>query len=88
MIMTDKETLPSPDTYHILTVHTQWLFCFKNGPPSSKNAKPSKHKLLADPPTTTPKVKSKDKKNLNNTAPTDPVHKEGACKEKNSSECR
>eukprot|EP00978_Attheya_sp_CCMP212_P018766 scaffold51834_cov67-Attheya_sp.AAC.3 len=79
---TDKETSPSPDTYHILAVHTQWLFRFKNVPPLSKNAKPSKHKFLADPPTTTPKVKSKDKKNLNNMATTDPVHEEEACKEK------
>eukprot|EP00978_Attheya_sp_CCMP212_P007052 scaffold16432_cov69-Attheya_sp.AAC.10 len=77
---TDKETSPSPDTYCISTVHTQCLFCFKNLLPSPKNAKPSKPKLLADPPTTT-KGKSKNKKNLNNMA-TDPVHEEEACKEK------
>eukprot|EP00978_Attheya_sp_CCMP212_P018975 scaffold52562_cov54-Attheya_sp.AAC.2 len=37
---TDKETLPSPDTYCILVaVHTQWLlFRFKNVPPSPKMA--------------------------------------------------
>eukprot|EP00978_Attheya_sp_CCMP212_P004794 scaffold10540_cov38-Attheya_sp.AAC.1 len=37
---TDKETLPSPDTYCILAaVHTQWLlFRFKNVPPSPKMA--------------------------------------------------
>eukprot|EP00978_Attheya_sp_CCMP212_P036830 scaffold169859_cov70-Attheya_sp.AAC.1 len=77
---TDKETSPSPDTYCIPAVHTQWLFCFNNVSPLPKNAKPSKHNLLADPPTTT-KVKSKDKKNLNNMA-TDPVHEEEAYKEK------
>eukprot|EP00978_Attheya_sp_CCMP212_P016257 scaffold42383_cov62-Attheya_sp.AAC.12 len=77
----DKETSPSPDTYHIPTVHhTQWLFHFKNVPPLPKKAKPGKHKLLADPHTTT-KVKSKDKKNLNNMA-TNPVHAEEACKAK------
>eukprot|EP00978_Attheya_sp_CCMP212_P007828 scaffold18177_cov77-Attheya_sp.AAC.1 len=48
---TDKETSPSPDTYCIPAVYTQWLFCFTNVPPLPKNAKPSKHKLLADPPT-------------------------------------
>eukprot|EP00978_Attheya_sp_CCMP212_P012961 scaffold32333_cov63-Attheya_sp.AAC.1 len=66
---TGKETSPpSTDTYCIPAVHTQWLFFrFKNVPPLSKNTKASKHKLLADPPTTT-KVKSKDKKNLNNMA--------------------
>eukprot|EP00978_Attheya_sp_CCMP212_P025050 scaffold79796_cov61-Attheya_sp.AAC.1 len=75
---TNKETLPSPDNYCIPTVLTQcWLFCFKNVP---QNTKPSKHKLPADHPTTT-KVKSNDKKNLNNMA-TDLLHKEEACKEK------
>eukprot|EP00978_Attheya_sp_CCMP212_P033513 scaffold135423_cov61-Attheya_sp.AAC.1 len=77
---TDKETLYSPDTYHILAVHTQWLFHFKNVPPSPKNTKPSKHKLLADPPATT-QMKSKDKKTLNNIT-TDPVHEEEAYKAK------
>jgi hypothetical protein len=77
---TDKETSPSPDTYCIPTVHTQWLFCFKNVSPSPQNTKPSKHKLPANPPTST-KVKSKDKKTLNNMA-TNPVHKEEACREK------
>ena len=48
--------------------------------PSPQNAKPTKHNLLADPPTTT-KVKSKDKKNLNNMA-TNPVHEIEARKEK------
>eukprot|EP00978_Attheya_sp_CCMP212_P039304 scaffold203187_cov82-Attheya_sp.AAC.4 len=67
----DPPSSPPSDTYCILAVHTQWLFCFKNVSPSPNNAKLSKHKLLADPhPTTssTTKVKSKDKKNLNNMA--------------------
>eukprot|EP00978_Attheya_sp_CCMP212_P034304 scaffold142962_cov72-Attheya_sp.AAC.1 len=36
---TDKETLPSPDTYCIpVAVHTQWLlFHFKNVPPQNGN---------------------------------------------------
>jgi hypothetical protein len=74
---TDKETSPSPDTYCISAVHTQWLFCFKNVPLLPKNAKPSKPKLLADPPTTTKEKSKKDKKNLNHTA-TDLVHEEEA----------
>jgi hypothetical protein len=45
--------------------------------PSPQNTKPTKHKLLADPPTTT-KVKSKDKKNLNNMG-TAPVKDKAAC---------
>eukprot|EP00978_Attheya_sp_CCMP212_P022121 scaffold65609_cov61-Attheya_sp.AAC.3 len=57
------------------------LFHFKNVPPLPKNTKPSKHKLLADPPTTT-KVKSIDKKNLNNMATGDPVYEEEASKRK------
>eukprot|EP00978_Attheya_sp_CCMP212_P008298 scaffold19459_cov58-Attheya_sp.AAC.5 len=77
---TNKKTSPSPDTYFIPAVHTQCLFHFKNVPPSPKKTKTSKHKLLADPPTTT-NVKSKDKKNLSNMA-TNPLHKEEACKEK------
>jgi hypothetical protein len=66
-----------PDTYCILAFHTQWLFHFKNVSPLPKNAILSKYKLLADPLTAT-KVKSKDKKNLNNMG-TAPVKDKAAC---------